>query len=105
MRNPEDGFLLLDRAVVAALGVVLAVALVVFTRTADHRADAAACRQDAAQVSNAVDAYRALHTELPTQRMLVRAGMLSHESAMHTIAREPAGTGYHLVATGVCAKT
>lgn len=100
----ERGFVLLDRTVVVAVGLVVAIVLVIATRGADDRASAAACRQDATQVANAVDAYRALHSgPVPDQRSLVQARLLPHVSAMHRIVPEPATDGYRVVPTGRCA--
>jgi hypothetical protein len=99
----EGGFVLLDRAVVAAVGVVVAIVLVVATRGADRGADRAACRQDAAQVTNAVEAYRALHDTVPTPRALVDAHLLSKVSALHTIEADADGSGYRVVPTKACA--
>lgn len=99
----ERGFVLLDRTVVAAVAVVVAIVLVIATRNVDDRASAAACRQDAAQIESAVDAYRALYDGAPTQRALIDAKLLPHGSAMHRIALEPGGDGYRVVPTGPCA--
>jgi hypothetical protein len=101
----ERGFVLLDRTVVAAVGVVVAVVLIIASRGADDQASAAACRQDATQVANAVDAYRALHSgTVPAQRNLVEARLLPHVSAMHRIVPEPDSEGYRIVPTGRCAR-
>jgi len=101
----ERGFVLLDRTVVAAVGVVVAVVLIIATRGADEQASAAACRQDAAQVANAVDAYRALHAgPVPDQKALVSAGLLPHASAMHRIVPEAEPGAYRVVPAGRCAR-
>lgn len=99
------GFVLLDRTVVVAVGFVVAIVLVIATRGADDRASAAACRQDATQVANAVDAYRARHADaVPDQQALVADRLLPHVSAMHRIVPEPEPGGYRIVPAGRCAR-
>jgi hypothetical protein len=101
-RPTERGFVLIDRTVVAAVAVVVALVLGISVRGAATPAQAAACRQDAAQVAAAVDAYRAVHGVVPDQKTLVAQRLLLHVSAMHTIVADPA-SGYRVVPTRMCA--